>query len=405
MAVTIIRGNVPGYKGPEGTSSGRQQAIALEEQRVTAITRAAPIPTHSAAAPQPPLNAPGTYLDCGEDWISLGGCDLQINGALGLAFPDVTLEHLPQLDAISRYLWQAGVDAYLPTLVTTSPETFRTAIATFEAFIARQPPPDEAAQVLGLHLEGPCLNPKKRGAHPQEYLLPLTRDSLERVLGPSAAIVSLMTLAPELDPSGEAIAELQRRGIRVSLGHSLATAVQAHHAFDQGASMVTHAFNAMPGLHHREPGLLGAALLRSGISCGVIADGEHICPTMLQLLLKAAPEHLFLVSDALAPLGLPDGRYPWDCREIQVKQGTARLADGTLAGTTRSLLDGALNLVNWGLCDIETAISLATIAPREAIGQPSTLLGASAQQLLRWRQVEGQWQCQRLFSDTDFPTP
>ncbi len=400
MAVTIIRGNVPGYK-LEGTSSGRQQAIALEEQRVTAITRSAPIPTPSAASPQPPLNAPGTHLDCGEDWISLGGCDLQINGALGLAFPDVTPEHLPQLDAISRYLWQAGVDAYLPTLVTTSPETFRRAIATFETFMASQLPQAATAEVLGLHLEGPCLNPQKRGAHPQEYLLPLTRDSLERVLGPAAATVSLMTLAPELDPSGEAIAELQRRGIRVSLGHSLATAAQANHAFDQGATMITHAFNAMPGLHHREPGLLGAALLRAGISCGVIADGEHICPMMLQLLLNAAPERLFLVSDALAPLGLPDGRYPWDCREIEVKQGTARLADGTLAGTTRSLLDGALNLVNWGLCDIETAISLATIAPREAIGQSSTLIGASAQQLLRWRQVDGQWQCQRLFPDLE----
>lgn len=401
MAVTIIRGNVPGYKGPEGTSSGRQQAIALDAQRITAIRPTSAIPTPSATSPQPPLNAPGTDLDCGEDWISLGGCDLQINGALGLAFPDVTPEHLPQLAAIGRYLWQAGVDAYLPTLVTTSPETFRRAIATFETFMASQLPQATTAQVLGLHLEGPCLNPQKRGAHPQEYLLPLTRDNLERVLGPAAATVSLMTLAPELDPGGEAIAELQRRGIRVSLGHSLATAAQANHAFDQGATMITHAFNAMPGLHHREPGLLGAALLRSGISCGVIADGEHICPMMLQLLLNAAPERLFLVSDALAPLGLPDGVYPWDCRQIEVKQGTARLADGTLAGTTRSLLDGALNLVNWGLCDIETAISLATIAPRAAIGQSSTLIGAAAHQLLRWRQVDGQWQCQRLFPDLD----
>ena len=152
----------------------------------------------------------------------------------------------------------------------------------------------------------------------------------------------------------------------------------------------------MPGLHHREPGLLGAALVRPEISCGVIADGEHICPTMLHLLLKAAADRLFLVSDALAPLGLGDGTYPWDSRQIQVTQGTARLPDGTLAGTTRSLLEGALNLVNWGLCDIETAISLATIAPRRALGRSSNLIGASARQLLRWRQVDGQWHCQRL---------
>ncbi|TVR08159.1 MAG: N-acetylglucosamine-6-phosphate deacetylase [Phormidium sp. GEM2.Bin31] len=389
MAVTIIRGNVPGYKGPEGTSSGTQQ-ISLEGDRITAIT---PIPDSETS-----LGNQDTCLDCGQDWISLGGCDLQINGALGLAFPDVTPDDWPKLDAIGRYLWQAGIDEYLPTLVTTSLEKFQGALKLFEGFMKEQPPTGLAAQVLGLHLEGPCLNPKKRGAHPQEFLLPLSPETLEQVLGPFSAIVRIMTLAPELDPTGGAIAQLQSQGIHVSLGHSLANAVQANQAFDQGAHLVTHAFNAMPGLHHREPGLLGAALVRPGVSCGVIADGEHICPTMLQLLLQAAADHLFLVSDALAPLGLPDGTYPWDSRHIRVTQGTARLPDGTLAGTTRSLLEGALNLVNWGLCDIETAISLATIAPRRALGRSSGLMGASVQQLLRWRQVDGQWQCQRLLS-------
>ncbi len=387
MAVTIIRGNVPGYKGPEGISS-RPHQIVLEGDRITAIT---PV-TDS----EPSLADQGTPLDCGEDWISLGGCDLQINGALGLAFPDVTPKDYSQLEAIGRYLWQAGIDEYLPTLVTTSLEKFQGGLEVFERFMKQQAPVGLTAQVLGLHLEGPFLNPKKRGAHPQEFLLPLSSDTLEQVLGPFSATVRLMTLAPELDPTGRAIAELQARGIHVSLGHSLANAAQANQAFDQGAHLVTHAFNAMPGLHHREPGLLGAALVRSGVSCGVIADGEHICPTMLQLLLQAAPDHLFLVSDALAPLGLADGTYPWDSRKIQVCQGTARLPDGTLAGTTRSLLEGALNLVNWGLCDIEMAITLATIAPRRALGRSSHLMGASLEQLLRWRQVDGQWHCQRL---------
>ncbi|WP_159783351.1 N-acetylglucosamine-6-phosphate deacetylase [Sodalinema gerasimenkoae] len=389
MAVTIIRGNVPGYKGPEGTSSGTQQ-IALECDHITAIT---PIPDS-----EPSPGNQDTCLDCGQDWISLGGCDLQINGALGLAFPDVTPETLPELDTIGRYLWQAGIDEYLPTLVTTSLEKFQGALKVFEGFMKEQSPAGFAAQVLGLHLEGPCLNPNKRGAHPQEFLLPLSPETLEQVLGPFSGIVRIMTVAPELDPTGGAIAQLQSQGIHVSLGHSLANAAQANQAFDQGAHLVTHAFNAMPGLHHREPGLLGAALVRPGVSCGVIADGEHICPTMLQLLLRAAADHLFLVSDALAPLGLPNGTYPWDSRQIHVTQGTARLPDGTLAGTTRSLLEGALNLVNWGLCDIETAISLATIAPRRALGRPSGLMGASVQQLLRWQQVDGQWQCQRLLS-------
>lgn len=382
MAVTTIRANVPGRAG--------LQAIGLDGDTIAAV---------ESAADRSPKDAANTR-DWSDGWISLGGCDVQINGALGLAFPDVEPQHLPVLDQIGRYLWQAGIDEYLPTLVTTSVEKFQRSLAVFADFIHQQPPATEAAQIRGVHLEGPCLNPAKRGAHPQAFLRPLTADDLACVLGNYADLVTVMTLAPELDDSGRAIATLRDRNIVVSLGHSLATAAEANRAFDRGATMVTHAFNAMPGLHHREPGLLGAALVRDGVRCGFIADGQHVCPTMLQVLLNAAPDGLFLVSDALSPLGLPDGRYPWDEREIEVKQGTARLPNGTLAGTTRSLLDGALNLLDWNLCDIETAISLATIAPRQAIGQSSDLVGASVGQLLHWRREgdgqDARWRWRRL---------
>jgi N-acetylglucosamine-6-phosphate deacetylase len=181
------------------------------------------------------------------------------------------------------------------------------------------------------------------------------------------------------------IAYLRSLGITVSLGHSQATAAQAEEAFELGASMVTHAFNAMPGLHHREPGLLGAALVHPNVYCGMIADGQHLCPTMIQLLLRAGcyEKGIFLVSDALAPLGLPDGVYPWDSRQIEVKNGTARLPDGTLAGTTLPLLVGVQNLVQWGICGVDSAIALATQSPRHAIGLPGIAAGQSAQ-LLRW---------------------
>ena len=150
--------------------------------------------------------------------------------------------------------------------------------------------------------------------------------------------------------------------------------------------MVTHAFNAMPGLHHREPGLLGAALTHPGVQCGFIADGQHVHPTMLQILLQAGryTEGLFLVSDALSPLGLADGRYPWDSREIEVIDGTARLKDGTLSGTTRSILVGVQNLVKWGICDIGRSIELATTAPRHALHLPDNYIGQTAN-LLRWK--------------------
>jgi N-acetylglucosamine-6-phosphate deacetylase len=173
----------------------------------------------------------------------------------------------------------------------------------------------------------------------------------------------------------------------VSLGHSQATAEQAQQAFAQGARMVTHAFNAMPSLHHREPGLLGAAITNPQVYCGLIADGQHVSPMMMEILLRASryDRGIFLVSDALAPLGLLDGVYPWDSRQIVVNQGTARLPDGTLSGTTMSLLVGVQNLVKWGLCSPDSAISLATEAPRRAIGLPSLKVGQGHYaNLLRW---------------------
>lgn len=319
-------------------------------------------------------------LDVEGDWISPGGVDLQINGALGLAFPELTPENADKLPEICQMLWNQGVDGLLPTIVTTSVEKIQRSLTAIADFVSSQPEDQPTAQILGVHLEGPFLNPQKRGAHPAEYLLPLTIDQVKRVMGNYADIVKVITLAPELDASGEVIPYLRSLGITVSLGHSQAIAAQAQQAFKLGASMVTHAFNAMPGLHHREPGLLGAALVHPDVWCGLIADGQHVCPIMIDLLLRASKsaqpslprgakgDGIFLVSDALAPLGLPDGIYPWDTRQIEVKNGTARLPDGTLAGTTLGLLVGVQNLVQWGICDVESAIALASIAPRQAIG-------------------------------------
>jgi N-acetylglucosamine-6-phosphate deacetylase len=331
-----------------------------------------------------------TLLDVAGDWISLGGVDLQINGALGLAFTDLRAENADLLEKITQFLWDVGVDGFLPTLVTTSIENIQRSLAVIANFtnlcLDKQTLREKSsAKILGVHLEGPFLNFQKRGAHPPEYLLPLTIEEVKRVLGDYAHIVKVITLAPELDPTGEVIRYLRSLGIIVSLGHSQATSAQAQHAFKLGATMVTHAFNAMPPLHHRQPGLLGAAITDSDVMCGFIADGEHVSPTMLQILLRASDREkgLFLVSDALAPLGLPDGVYPWDSRQIEVKNGTARLPDGTLSGTTLPLLAGVQNLVKWGICDIESAILLATNAPRQAIGLPGFLPIQTAN-LLRW---------------------
>ena len=323
-------------------------------------------------------------LDVSGDWISLGGIDLQINGALGLAFPDLSDENSDKLEAICQFLWSQGVDGFLPTIVTTSIEKIQRSLSTISRFLKSSTlDRQNTSKILGVHLEGPFLNFEKRGAHPAEYLLPLTVEQIKRVLGDYASVVKVITLAPELDPTGSAIAYLRSLGILVSLGHSQATATQAQQAFAQGATLVTHAFNVMPSLHHREPGLLGAAIVDPNVHCGLIADGQHVSPLMLELVLKASQFcNIFLVSDALSPLGLPDGTYPWDTRQIDVRNGTARLHDKTLAGTTLPLLVGAQNLVKWGVCGVEQAIALATTAPRRAIAEP-TYLNQPAH-LLRW---------------------
>ncbi|WP_330204626.1 N-acetylglucosamine-6-phosphate deacetylase [Cyanobacterium sp. Dongsha4] len=325
-------------------------------------------------------------LDLEGDYLSLGGVDLQINGGLGLAFPDLCFDDIDKLHDICAYLWSTGVDQFLPTIVTTSVEKIHQSLKVIQEF-KREKPRKNEAEIIGVHLEGPFLNYEKRGAHPPEYLLPLTLDNVKMVLEEYADVVIIITLAPELDEKKDVIPYLQSLDIVVSLGHSQATAEEAMIAFQQGASMVTHAFNAMPNLHHRQAGLLGEAIVNPHVYCGLIADGNHVCPTMLKLILQASNYHqgIFVVSDALAPIGLGDGIYPWDSRTIEVKNGTARLPDGTLSGTTLPLFVGVQNLYEWGICNIEDAIALVTDAPRKAINLPCLEVNSPAN-LIRWRE-------------------
>jgi N-acetylglucosamine-6-phosphate deacetylase len=380
--------------------------IGFKELQQIGIDRHGRIEHISTMSTVPASKRTEGFMDLKGDFVSLGGVDLQINGALGLAFPDLDRRHIPKLNEICQFLWRTGIDAFLPTLVTTSPENIQRSLEVIEDFMAIQSgTPGESAKVLGAHLEGPFLNHEKRGAHPDKYLLIPTQETVQWLLGDHASAVKLVTLAPELDPTSEVVSFLKSQGIRVSIGHSQATAEEAAQAFARGATLVTHAFNAMPPLHHRKPGLLGEAMLNPQILCGLIADGQHVSPKMIDVLLRVSgyEKGVFLVSDALSPLGLGDGIYPWDDRQIEVKDGTARLPNGTLAGTTLPLLSGAQQLVKWGICPVESAIAMVTDSPRQAIGLPLLSAGQPAQ-LLRWHWDKSKraltWQ--RLTADTEF---
>ena len=330
----------------------------------------------------------------GGDWISPRGIDLQINGGLGLAFPELTDRDLPRLFELLKLLWSDGVEAITPTLVTCGTAPLRRALGVLRR--ARDQHSNGRCRLLGAHLEGPFLAEKRRGAHPLEHLASPGLKALEDRIGGYEDDIALMTLAPELPGAEPVIKRLRQLGITVALGHSTASAEQARIAFDGGVSMITHAFNAMPGLHHRDPGPLGEACRRGDVALGLIADGVHVDPTMTVLLQRLAPEQIVLVSDALAPYGLADGEHRWDERVLLVNKGTCRLEDGTLAGVTLPQLEGVKRLASWN-GEPGAAIWGATVAPRRVIGAADSiedaLIGKPLAELLRWslRSSELEW--------------
>ncbi|MCB4376622.1 MULTISPECIES: N-acetylglucosamine-6-phosphate deacetylase [unclassified Synechococcus] len=319
------------------------------------------------------------------DWLSPRGVDLQLNGGLGLAFPELTPADVPRLEELLELLWRDGVEAIAPTLVTCGIAPLRQALAVLRE--AREHHRPGRCRLLGAHLEGPFLAEARRGAHPREHLARPSLKALAERIGGFETEIALVTMAPELEGAAAVIQRLRELGINVALGHSAATAEQASAGFDQGVGMLTHAFNAMPGLHHRAPGPLGEACRRGGIAVGLIADGVHVHPTMALLLQRLAPEQTVLVSDALAPYGLADGEHRWDERVLVVENGTCRLEDGTLAGVTLPQLEGVKRLARWSDAP-SAAIWSATVAPRIAIQTSRScvdaLLGRSIQDLLRW---------------------
>ena len=357
---------------PGATPSQGLHWLILSDQGV--ITEIGPMPAMAAMAGE----------SWNGDWLSPRGIDLQINGGLGLAFPELCDDDLPRLLQLLEQLWRDGVEAIAPTLVTCGVAPLRRALSVLRQ--ARSMHHEGRCRLLGAHLEGPFLATERRGAHPIAHLAPPSLAELDKRIAGFETEIDLVTLAPEQPGAEHLITHLNALGITVALGHSTATAEQAATAFDQGVSMLTHAFNAMPGLHHRAPGPVGEACRRGGIALGLIADGVHVHPTMAVLLQRMAGDQTVLVSDALAPYGLADGEHRWDERVLHVQDGTCRLEDGTLAGVTLPLLEGCCRLARWS-GDADGAIWAATMAPRRVIGMDHSvegLVGQPMNHLLRW---------------------
>jgi N-acetylglucosamine-6-phosphate deacetylase len=301
----------------------------------------------------------GQMIDATGLLLVPGFIDLQLNGAFGADFTANPGAIWPVAAGLPRY----GVTSFLPTIITSPLETVRTA----QAVLAQGPPPDwQGANPLGLHLEGPFLNPAKKGAHNPVHLRP---PSLEAIAGWSPERgVRLVTLAPELPGALALVQALAARGVVVSAGHSMATYAEARAGFEAGIRYGTHLFNAMPALGHREPGLAGALLAQPELTVGLIPDGIHVHPAIVALIWVATGSgRLNLVSDAMAALGMPPGDYNIGDQQVIVTE-TARLPDGTLAG---SILppDAALrNLMAFTGCSLETALTTLTTTPARLLG-------------------------------------
>ena len=291
-----------------------------------------------------------------------GYVDLQCNGGLGIDLAREP-EHLWELAAgLPRF----GVTAWLPTIVTTPDGIVDRAIAALAAG-----PPDgwKGAVPLGLHLEGPFLSPAKKGAHPEALLRPPT---LDEIAGWSReAGVALVTLAPDLPGALDVLAALVQRGVIVSLGHTPATAAEATAGVDAGARWVTHLFNAMAPLHHREPGLAGVALADERLHVGLIPDGIHVHPQVVSMAQRALGERLTIVTDAVGALGMPFGRHSIGRTEVTIGDDGVRLADGTLAGSNLPMDQGVRNLMAFSGCAPEAAVRAASAAPATLLSDPT----------------------------------
>jgi N-acetylglucosamine-6-phosphate deacetylase len=298
--------------------------------------------------------------ESGGDYLFPGLIDLQVNGTHGM---DVLSASVDDLTDMSRYLAREGVTAYLPTAITSSLEAYPRIDRAIGENRRRNQDASDVATILGLHLEGPFISPQHLGVHPPLMLEPVG-ENLERVLGLEQ--LRLLTLAPELPGAIEAIRRAGERHIVVSIGHTDASFSQAQAAIDAGARMFTHVFNAMRPLHHRDPGVIAAALEPTPAFAAAIADGVHIDPRILALIFRArGAQGMILTSDKISARPADSFRS-----NSANGNGAAHASDGRLAGSLVPLLDGVRLMVN------KVGVSPGQAALMAA-GNPATLLGLS----------------------------
>ncbi len=289
--------------------------------------------------------------------------DIHFHGAVN---HDVMDSSPTDFNAISRFLATRGVGHYLPTTVTAPVDATLRALEALAAEIERLEHP--GASPLGIHLEGPFVSHLKRGVHPPEYLLLPEIALFDRFQQAARGQIRLITLAPEVPGALDLIHHATTSGVRVSLGHTNATAAETRAAIAAGATSATHTFNAMRPLDHREPGVLGVVLDDSTLFAEIIADGVHVAPELLRLFLKAKGlERAILVTDGMSATGMPDGTYMLGGFPVEVAAGRC-LANDVLAGSVLTMDRAVANFSRFTSLDLSATILLATRNPARMLG-------------------------------------
>ncbi len=299
-----------------------------------------------------------------------GFVDVHIHGAGG---HDVMETEPGALAAVAQQVARHGTTALVATTVTASAGATARSLEGIARFVrgqnaARSAGNPAAAEILGIHLEGPFLSAAQRGVHPQEWLVSPSNEALRQFLAAADGFAKILTLAPELPGALECIEAARAAGLIVAVGHTDATYAEAEAAITCGARHAVHIFNAMRPFAHRETGVLGAALTDSRMTAEVIADGVHVDAPAIRLLLAAKGfENVLLVSDGIAATGMPDGNYRLGSIEVTVMGGVCRNSEGRLAGSTLTLDRAVRNLVALGT-PLGAAVRMATLNPARLLG-------------------------------------
>ncbi|ELX4196202.1 N-acetylglucosamine-6-phosphate deacetylase [Vibrio vulnificus] len=303
-----------------------------------------------------------TVTDLGAVSLMPGLIDSHVHGSQGCDVMDAT--HA-SLNTMSRYFASLGVTAFVATTVTAPVAKIRAALAQ----VAKSKQQGvEGAEILGAYLEGPYFTEKNKGAHPTQWFRELAVEELDNWISYSDNQLLKVALAPEKEGAMAAIRYLASQGISVMLGHTDASYQQVKLALDAGAKGIVHCYNGMRGLHHRDPGVVGAGLLHPECYVEMIADGHHVHPAAIEVAHRCCGSHMTLITDAMCATGMPDGQYTLGEYQVEMKQGVVTTQDGGLAGSTLTLIEGVKNIQRWLNLPFEQAWLMASHTPAKSLG-------------------------------------